>query len=66
MEKKKNKETCVRRVRIGQRVDQEYARYLGELKKNVPTGSINLLNAGLLKVEGPAKSFVLFPTDQSG
>jgi hypothetical protein len=29
--------------------------------RNFPTGSIKLVNAVVLKAEGPAKSFVLFP-----
>jgi hypothetical protein len=42
--------------------DREYARDLDELNEDVPTGSIKLLNAGLLKAEEIAKSFALFPT----
>jgi hypothetical protein len=49
-----------------QRANQEYACCLDELNEDVPTGSIKLLDAGLLKAEETAKTFALFQTYQPG
>jgi hypothetical protein len=43
-----------------EQADREYARDLDELIEDIPTGSIKLLDAGLLKAEDTAKSFALF------